>query len=133
MSYLERWIEGLLQRQSMDLPNAIRIDGTRDVHLGPRMEFAKFAAIVEPANTFEVVFQIRDPKLTSEQQATLDHAIFGFLDVVMTSAAYPLRNLRVRIISAEFDPINSSASAFRQAGRDAGGRLLDSLQVPRSS
>jgi hypothetical protein len=133
MSYLDRWIEGLLQHQSLNLKDPIRIDGVRDVHLGPRMEFAKFTAIVEPARAFEVSFQLPQSQLTSERQAFLDQAILGLLDVLMTGTVYPLRNIRVRVIETEFDPINSSASAFRQAGRDAGRKLLDSLKDPRRS
>ena len=117
----------------MQLKDAIRVDGVPDADLGPRTEFAKFTAIVELARMFEASFQLPQSQLTSERQVFLDQAIFGLLDILMTRPTYPLRDIRVRVIEAEFDPIHATASAFRQAGRDAGRKLLDVLKDPRRS
>lgn len=125
MKYLERWYEDLVSKPSMPIEHAIQLQGVHDEHLGPRDAFAMVEFLIEPAPEFDVAVKLPDGELTSEQRMFLDHAVFGFLDVVLTTETYPIRAIRLTIVNASFHAISSSAMAFRQAGRDAARQFLD--------
>ncbi len=125
--YLKLWTDGLLKRSSLTLKSKITVVGERNQHLGPRWEFAKVQVSVEPASSFEVV----DAVPANEELRQLgypDWAIFGLLDVLVVAESAPLTNVRVTLEKAEHHPVDSSAMAFRQAGRDAGRRILEALK-----
>jgi hypothetical protein len=125
--YLKLWADGLLKRASITLESRITVVGERNQHLGPRCEFAKIQVSVEPASGFEVV----DLVPVNEELRQLgypDWAVFGLLDVLMVAESAPITNVRVTLEKAEFHPIDSSAMAFRQAGRDAARRILKALK-----
>jgi hypothetical protein len=66
----------------------------RDKVLGPRSDYAKIDILCEPAERFEVKFDL--PNLQEAQEyGYLDWAILGILDVLMTEQTYPLRKMYV--------------------------------------
>ncbi len=127
IDYLKLWADGLLTRRSLTLKSKITVVGERNQHLGPRFEFAKVQMSVEPASSFEVV----DALPANEELRQLgypDWAVFGLLDVLTTAESSPLTNIRVILEKAEHHPVDSSQMAFRQAGRDAGRKIIESLR-----
>lgn len=125
--YLNLWPQELLKLGSLTLKSKITVMGERDQHLGPRWEFAKVQISVEPASHFEVI----DATTGSEgarQAGYLDWTVFGLLDVLMLAESAPLKNVRVTLEQVEHHAVDSSQMAFRQAGRDAGRKIIESLR-----
>ena len=122
---IQQWFEQLLKAPSKVLEHAFEVEGVRDAHLGPKMERARVSFLIEGSAAFEVV-HMRRPK-NSEEEMFLTSAIFGFLDAVLVDDLRPWRNLRITIRDFTVDPIDSSASAFRRAGRDAGRAFLATM------
>jgi len=128
--YLALWIKDLSGANAFRLKTAIKVVGERDQHLGPRWEKAKVQLSVEPAPGFEVVDEVpQDTQL--ETFGYPDYVILGLLDVLMVGLSTPIKNVRVTLIKAEYDPIDSSEMAFRQAGRDAGRKIIEALGRPQ--
>jgi hypothetical protein len=127
MNYFEKWLVDLGQRQSMPLSKAVCVEGVRDKKLGPRSDYAKIEVQCEPAERFEVMFDLPNLK-EAQQHAYLDWAICGMLDVLMTENTYPLRNVRLTIKGAVIDPIRSNQMAFRHAGRDAARNVFEAIK-----
>jgi len=108
----------------MKVTRKVQVEGLRDAHLGPKMEYAKISLMVEPANQLEVVLP---QQLEGDEPMFVEAAVFGFLDVVLVADLRPWRDLRISVIDFKIDPINSSASAFQHAGRDAARKFLDQV------
>jgi len=125
-TYLEKWADDLLSRQSDAVTKPGCVEGVRDKALGPRSDYALVIIRFEACNSFHVEC---DCENRSELEACgyFDSIVFGLLDVLMTASAYPVRNISLRIDRAEIDPIHSSQMAFRLAGRDAGRKIVDLL------
>ena len=130
MNYLEQWAAGFLSSRSGSLAKAVRVDGVRRVHLGPRIEIARIDLLVEPADAFQVVVAVPTVIPTPEHERFIEWAIFGFLDVVMLAEPYPIKRVRVTVVDAEVDAVSSSMMAFRHAGRDAGRKFLETRRAP---
>jgi hypothetical protein len=128
MNYLEKWAGDLLSRQSRTLNEVVRVTGTRKAHLGPRLDFAQVTFAIAPASGFEVSIEVSNLDANRAHQAFIESAVFGFLDVAMLAEPYPYKNVRLHVLSAEFDPVSSNAMAFRLAGRDAGQKFLDAVR-----
>jgi hypothetical protein len=124
MSYVDLWYQDLVKRRSLRLERTLTLEGVRDAHLGPRFEYAKVRAVVEPCTMFEVV----DESAGVEQAGYLEAAVFGFLDVVLTAPREPLLGVRLRVLALDVHPVDSSKMAFRQAGRDLARKLVDALE-----
>jgi hypothetical protein len=123
--YLEEWSTDVVSRRVAKLSASVTVTGIWDRHAGPKLEFAKIRLKAEPAERFDVdAGRLKDAR-GLERDGFLTAAIFGLLDVLLTTASYPLTNLRVIFTEAEAHPINSSQMAFRMAGRDAGHKLID--------
>jgi hypothetical protein len=132
--YLKLWQQELLNLNSLTLKSKVTVTGERNKHLGPRWEIARIQITVEPAPGFEVV-DVNPDNQEARQEGYLDWAVFGLLDVLMLAESAPLKNIRIILEKAELDAVNSSCMAFRQAGRDAGRKLLqivkdNALKVP---
>ncbi len=82
--------------------------------------------VVEPSDAFTVSVEV--PEGSSEVEAFVQAAVFGFLDVVLVADPVPVRNIRVRVVNIVVDPIDSSIVAFRRAGRAAGESFLHELR-----
>jgi hypothetical protein len=132
--YLNLWQQELLKLNSLTLKAKVTVIGERNKHFGPRWEMARIQITVEPAPNFEVHDEYPGNQ-EARQEGYLDWAIFGLLDVLMLAESAPLKNIRVILEKAELDPVNSSCTAFRHAGRDAGHKLLqivkaNALKIP---
>src|SRR5436305_1392053 len=114
INYLEMWARDLLSGRSLRLLTSIQVEGVCDRHLGPRIEYAWLALLIEPADTFEFLIRIGESDEGILQHGYLDYAVLGLLDVLMVTDPYPLKNVRVVVTGAKYDPINSSQVAFRR-------------------
>jgi hypothetical protein len=128
-NYPKLWADGLLASKPLPLNRRITVLGERNQHLGPRWEFARIRVSIEPAPGFEVIDVVEaDVKL--RQLGYLDWAVLGLLDVLMVAETAPLTGVRVILEKAEHHEIDSSQMAFRQAGRDAGRKIIAALRQP---
>ena len=131
-NYLELWVGGLLQRNSVRLQQGITIVGHRDKHLGPRSEFARVVMTINPAEEFDVVDNVPcRNELESLGVAWPMGVVFGLLDVLMFSGFGPLYKIKVTLDDAAYHDVDSSENAFREAGRDAGRNLIEVVKRDR--
>lgn len=130
IDYLRRWCERIAQAPSKSLTRVVIVEGVRDVHLGPKLEYARITLTISQSERLEIVMGNR-PDGESER-AFLDAAILGFLDVVLVADLRPWRNLRVSVSDFHVDPVSSSVSAFQRAGRDAGVNFLKEVGEVRA-
>jgi len=83
--------------------------------------------LFEPSPCFAVV---DETTLQDDiKRYSLDYAIYGILDVIMLWAGGAILNVKITIKSIDYDEIESTPSAFRQAGRIAATRALVELQM----
>jgi len=57
--------------------------------------------------------------------------VFGVLDVVMFAEFGPLSKIRITLEDAGYHEVDSSETAFRKAGRDAGRRVIETVTRDR--
>ncbi len=122
---LQEWTRDVLERRAITVKRAVRVEGLRDKHLGPRWDYAKICFLIEPSPKFEVL--LGDSLVQGTDPAYLKSALFGFIDVAMAAEPYPLKRVRITIEDVDVDEINSNLMAFRSAGRDAARKLLAKL------
>ena len=125
--YLQLWPLELLKLSSLKIKSKITVVGERNQHLGPRWEYAKVQISIEPAPQFEVIDAAPDD-VEARKAGYLDWAVFGLLDVLMVAESAPLKNIRVIVENIEPHAVDSSQMAFRQAGRDAGRKIIETLR-----
>jgi hypothetical protein len=125
--YLHQWPQELLKLGSLTLKSKMTVVGERNQHLGPRWESAKVQITVEPAPQFEVI-DAAPVDVDARKAGYLDWAVFGLLDVLLVAESAPLKNIRVIVEKIEPHAVDSSQMAFRQAGRDAGRKIIESLR-----
>jgi translation elongation factor EF-G len=102
------------------------VNGVHQQHMGPKSEYARIEVLAEPATSFEVRFG-PDVGESDPSRIFLEAAVFGLLDILLVSRTYPLRNIRITLTHCEIHPVDSSQIAFRQAGRDAGMKIINAL------
>jgi hypothetical protein len=102
------------------------VTGVHQQHMGPRLEHAKIEVLAEPAASFEVRFG-PDVDDSDASRIFLEAAVFGLLDILLVSRTHPLRNVSITVTHCEIDPVDSSQMAFRQAGRDAGMKIINAI------
>ena len=83
--------------------------------------------MAEPAERFEVVNEVQAQR-GLEALRFPECAIFGVLDILMVSESAPVASVRLTLKDALWDPTDTTAMAFRQAGRDAGRKILAALK-----
>jgi hypothetical protein len=125
--FLQAWADGLLKARPLALKLPITVVGERDQHLGPRWEFAKVTVMAEPAEKFEVVNEVQAHR-ELESLRFPEWAIFGVLDILMVSESAPVASVRLTLKEAIWNSTDTSAFAFRQAGRDAGRKILAAMK-----
>ncbi len=117
------WLGGLPGGPALPLPRACEVYGQRDQHLGPTWERAGVRVLVEPADRLKVV--LGSVRRTDESYRLFaEAAVMGLLDVLLAVKPNPVRDVRISILRLDIDPIESSQSAFRNAGRDAGFKVI---------
>jgi len=126
--YIQLWTENATRRKSLQLNGAFDVVGERNAHLGGRCEIAKIKLTVRPAENFQVYFDDIPNQDIAEEQGYLDATVFGILDVLIVGANFPLTEIALIFTAFEIHPVESSVSAFRQAGRDAGRKILEAMR-----
>ncbi len=122
------WVEDVTRRQPESIRRPVRVTGERNQHLGPRWEYAQIEVIAEPADHWDVSIELPGEDFANpDRNRWLREAILGILDVLMTKPIQPVLKIRLRLVGAKFDPVDSTEHAFRLAGRDAGEKLLANL------
>ena len=128
MDYLKMWIDNLMLKESISIDRNIQVDGIRNKHLGPRIEYAKVKYEIGPSDQFSVDFSKLKTNLSTdlngEQVEMLNFSIFGLLDILMINNTTPIKKINIIFLEADFDIINSNRMAFRNAGRDAGEKII---------
>jgi hypothetical protein len=119
---LESWFRDLGDRRSAKLPRPVRVEGLCRRHLGPRLEFGRIVVEAAPGPRFAVTGPAAP--LPVDGEGFLQAAVFGILDVVLTAEPFPLKDFTLHVVEFESHPIDSNLMAFRNAGRDAGRKLL---------
>jgi hypothetical protein len=126
--YLGLWGEGFRKQDSIFLAGPITVVGEREKHLGPKSEFAKIQLTLHPAYTFEVVDNVAEKsELEKLGVGWPDCAVFGLLDVLMLAEPGPLYKVRVMLEEVWYHEVDSSWQAFRNAGRDAGRKIIQAM------
>jgi len=131
-AYLERWFETLIKKPSPPLMFVVTATGECDKHLGPTWQFARIKVSIEPATRFEVVDLVPNSE-ELRSSGYPDWAIFGLLDVLVLSDSFPTDKIRIVLTEADYNAVESSPMAFRQAGRESARKILEALRSPRSS
>jgi translation elongation factor EF-G len=128
---LALWPEGKPNENSRILASPITVVGEW-THAG-KSEFAKVQITLHPSAAFEVVDEIAEKKeLESLNVGWPDSFVFGLLEELMNAKGDPLRNVRVTLEHAWYHEVDSSVSAFRKAGRDAGRKIIQAADENRS-
>ena len=129
--YLELWVKDLLQRESMRLQAPITVVGERKKHFATGSdEFAKVEMTVHPASHLEVEDVV--PERSELEQLRVrwrEFSVFGLLDVLMFADPAPLFKVRVVLEKVWWHHLDSTPNAFRNAGRDAGRKLLEKIAL----
>jgi hypothetical protein len=132
MNYLDLWIANLRQRTSVRLTQAITVVGHREKHFGPRSEFARVVMTTSPAEELDVVDNVPCRKeLEALGVAWPGSVVFGLLDVLMFAEFGSLYKIGITLDHAEYHEVDSSESAFREAGRDAGRKVIERVTRDR--
>ena len=124
--YVQRWAMDQLRRTPMSFRCSVHAGGTHDKHAGPAWQYASLELAAEPSNAFSVVVECGEGAArTARENGWLDAAVFGVLDVFMTSRSVPVLGVLIRIKAIKDHPVDSSQIAFRLAGRQAAQKLLE--------
>lgn len=131
-NYLGLWAEGLLERKSVLLAAPVSVLGEREKRFSPKSEFAKVQLSVHPAESFDV----RDVVAERNELERLgvrwpESVIFGLLDVLMLAEFGPLYKVLVVLEKSWYHEVDSSENAFRNAGRDAGLKIIETMKQQR--
>ena len=124
--YLTLWAEGPSDEGSRNLTVPVTVIG--EWNRAANSEFAKVQLTVQAAKDFEVVDSVEQQKELKRLGVEWpDPVILGLLDSLMNADLGPLKNIRVRIERVWYHEVDSTRNAFRNAGRDAGRKILDAL------
>jgi translation elongation factor EF-G len=96
------------------------------------LEFAKVRLTLNPAKTFEVEDRVEDKELEKLNVGWPDSFILGIPDVLMNAAPDPLTEVRVTLEQVWYHDADSSREAFRNAGHDAGHKIIAVIGRRRS-
>jgi translation elongation factor EF-G len=124
--YLTLWAEGPSDEGSRNLTVPVTVIG--EWKRAANSEFAKVQLTVQAAKHFEVVDSVEQQKeLERLGVGWPDPVILGLLDTLMNTDLGPLKDIRVRLERVWYHEVDSTRNAFRNAGRDAGRKILDAL------
>jgi hypothetical protein len=139
--YLALWLERTLRRHRVILKSAITVSGgyNRQEHGG----YAQLRVRLEPATQFEVSEAPPEVKYRIQKEATyrpddfnirkdelerfLDWAVLGFLDSTLMNEKAPKLQFRFLFEEIEYCPIESTEMSFKEAGRDAGRKVIEAF------
>jgi translation elongation factor EF-G len=122
--HLTRWDEGPPDNRRRILTAPITV--IAEWILTSKSEFARVKVTVEPADTFEVIDRVPGKEeLEKLGIGWPEPVILGLMEALMEGE--PLRNFRVILNDAAYHDIDSTADAFRSAGREAGRKILEAI------
>ena len=124
--YLTLWAEGPSDEGSRNLTVPVTVIGewSRAVN----SEYAKVQLTVQAAKDFEVVDSVEEKnELDRLGVEWPDPVILGLLDSLMNTDLGPLKNIRVTLERVWYHEADSTRNAFRNAGRDAGRKIITVL------
>jgi hypothetical protein len=127
MKYLKKWVEYLSSQPSLTIDSPIRVEGVCKKHLGPRLQYAIIELMVKPSNGLDINFSKEILALDKDSKELIDAAIYGIFDVIMVAKSIPLRAIKINFLSADIHPIDSNKTSFLEAGRDAGRKIIKSI------
>jgi hypothetical protein len=125
MNYLEQWSNDIISRPVFELKKEIVVKGIRKKHLGPRLEYAIIELKIVPSQKLEVELPTN---FKNEQKEYIDASVFGLLDILLTAKSFPIKNIKIIFQSIDIHPVDSNIMAFRNAGRDAGKKIIDEIE-----
>jgi hypothetical protein len=130
--FRQKWFINLLQKPDLLLPASIAVSGEHNRHVGPKIDFASVTIVIASSEQFNFVNEV---ELTDELNLMKfpECAIFGFLDMVMVSDGIGIGRMRLTLKDAGYNPIESSALAFREAGRNADRKFIQILRPTPSA
>lgn len=102
--------------------------GQRERHWRERSEFASVSMMIEPAEHFEVIDRVPcSREIEALGVGWPQSVVFGLLDVLMTMESHPLYKVRVTLKDAAYHETDSTEIALREAGRDAGRKIVKQI------
>jgi hypothetical protein len=121
--------EGLLRRDSKRLTVPVNAIGEREKHFGSGSEFARVQVSIYPADGFGVEDVVAERnELEGLSVGWPEPVIFGLLDVLILADSGPFYKVRVVLEKVWYHEVDSSQGAFREAGRDAGRKIIQSIE-----
>ena len=123
-----RWFENILSTSALPMKSCVTITSEYDKHLGPTWQSAGLTVVVSQSEGFS--FTNKVPMTDDLAGAKFpEYAVFGFLDIIMVADQICSECIKLEFTEARFDTVNTTAMAFREAGRDAGRKLLHVLKI----
>jgi elongation factor G-like protein len=124
--YLTLWAEGPSDEDARTLAAPVTVIG--EWNHGSKSEFAKIQLTVQPAKDFDVVDAVEHKNELEKLGVDWpDPVILGLLDTLMNADSGPLRNVRVTLERVWYHELDSTWNAFRNAGRNAGRKIIEAL------
>ena len=81
---------------------------------------------IDPAEHFEVIDRVPCRReIEALRVGWPQVVVFGLLDVLMTMESHPLYRVRVTLNDAAYHHTDSTEIALREAGRDAGHKVVE--------
>jgi translation elongation factor EF-G len=122
---LALWDEGLPGRNS-GVKTPFTVTGE---HVdGKRSEFAKVQLTVGPAQSFVVEDRVAEKMALNQLDIGWPDAVISGLREVLMVAEPQIADVRVTLEKVWYHDTDSSREAFRNAGRDAGRKILSVIQ-----
>ena len=122
-NYLTLWAEGPSDEDSRNLTAPVTVIGEW-THTA-NSEFAKVQLTVQAAKDFEVVDSVEQKNELGRLGVEWpDPVILGLLDSLMKTDLGPIKNIRVTLEQVWYHEVDSTRNAFRNAGRDAGRKII---------
>ena len=132
MNYLDLWFADRPRPNSVRLKQGISVTGRRVKQFGPRSEFGIVEITVDPAEEFSVVDNVPWRNALEALGVVWPQCVvFGVLDVLMSAEFGPLYKIRITLDDAAYHDVDSSENAFREAGRDAGRKIIEAANRGR--
>ncbi len=83
---------------------------------------------LDPANDFEVVDRVPcRMEMEALRVGWPQTVVFGLLDVLMMMESHPLYKVRVTLKDVAYHDTDSTETALREAGRDAGRKVVERI------
>jgi hypothetical protein len=127
-NYLALWDEGPSDEGSRILRTPVTVIGEW-LH-APKSEYAKVQLTARSSEDFEVVDLFTEKsELEALGVGWPDCVILGLLDALMNADLGPLRKICVALEHVWYHEVDSTQNAFRNAGRDAGRKIIEAAEA----